>query len=334
MTLNGANGATYDSMRTVLGLEDMTNEEINELYPHLIDQLVSLDRKVIMEIANSIWVRENFQIEPDFIEANRNYFDARVRMLDFTQPSALETINGWIAEQTHDRITDVLDYIPREAVMYLINAIYFNGTWTTEFDEDETRESTFYIDETSEMPIDMMSLSDTLAYYADDEVQMVELPYSHQNFSMLILLPREDNSVADLIRSLDDSRFATWLTGLEKEFGTVYLPRFEIGYKKLLNEMLTDLGMGIAFSSSADFTRINSHGGIRISRVIHETFLHVDEAGTEASATTVVETYKTSVGPDEFILRLDRPFLFAIRETSSNAILSLGKINRPERLKR
>jgi len=332
MTLNGADGTTFDSMQTVLGFDGLTNDEINESYRNLINLLLSLDPDVVMEIANSIWIRQNFAVLSDFIDVNRHHFDAEIRTLDFTLPTAVDIINGWIADQTRDRITDLLDYIPEEAVMYLINAIYFNGTWTTAFDEDETYESTFYVDETTEMPVDMMVLSDTISYYADKEFQIVELPYGNGDFSMLIMLPADETGISGLVASLNEDQLAQWINGLEPKYGTVNLPRFGIKYNKLLNNALCDMGMGIAFSGLADFSRINGTGGLLISRVLHETFLQVDEAGTEAAAATIVEVLETSATPGEFRMRVDRPFILAIRETSSNAILFLGKISRPERI--
>ncbi len=143
MTYNGANGATLQAFNDVLHFGDLSQDEVNESYKDLMDQLLNLDNKVEFALANSIWYKEGFQVIPDFIQINQDYFDAAVEELDFSDPASVEVINQWIEDKTNDKIQDMLDEIPTSAVMYLINAIYFNATWKYEFEKTETEEGDF-----------------------------------------------------------------------------------------------------------------------------------------------------------------------------------------------
>jgi len=333
MTLNGAETVTYDSMRNVLGFEDFTREEINRSYRNLIDQLLSLDPNVTMEIANSIWISDDYSVKSSFKDVNRTNFDAEIRNLDFSLPSSVDEINGWVADKTHDRITEVIDQIDPMVLMYLINALYFNGTWTYEFDDSETREAPFQVADGTEVTADMMVQTNTFDYFSNDNVQVVDLPYGNEDFSMTIVLPKGETTIGEFVSSLSADLWSSLILSLEEQEGTVYLPRFEIAYDTLLNDPLTAMGMANAFSpGDADFSGISELVDLFINRVIHKTYIRVDEAGTEAAGVTVVETYITSVGGNGFIMRIDRPFLLAIRERTSGAVLFLGVIDQPERI--
>jgi len=156
MTYNGAGGDTKEAMEKTLELSGFTVDEINENYKILIDALASVDPKVLMSIANSIWYKQTFNVEQDFINVNQDYFYAEVSPLDFTNPDAVTTINNWVADKTKNKITKILDAIPADAVMYLINAIYFKGIWKYEFDESDTEEKPFYLSDGTTKDVPMM----------------------------------------------------------------------------------------------------------------------------------------------------------------------------------
>jgi serpin B len=165
MTLNGARNQTYTDMKNVLGYADMSRAEVNQAYQHLIELLTNLDPEVMFEIANSIWTRDGLPVEQDFYDVNRSYFDAEVRMLDFSLPAAPDIINSWIADKTHNKIEEVIESIHPLVVMYLINAIYFNGTWTYEFDKEHTAPRTFYLADNSTIETPMMRQTNDFLYY-------------------------------------------------------------------------------------------------------------------------------------------------------------------------
>ncbi len=330
MTLNGANGQTYDDMKHTLELNGLTEQEINEAYKSLIDLLLHLDEKVIFEIANSIWPKEGYPVLSSFMETNQQYFYSEAKPLDFSRSDAVDIINAWISEKTHGKIENMLDYIPSDAVMYLINAIYFKGTWTYQFDEELTKTENFY--GTPQNPIDcqMMKISGNWLYYQDNNVQIADLPYGDSLFSMTVILPNASQSIEELISQLSPEKWTEYFDALDYNFGTIMMPKLKLNYKLLMNDALISLGMGIAFSGGADFSRINGYGNLFISRVIHQSFVQIDEEGTEAAAATVVELMETSgMGPTGFFMRADRPYIFVQRERVNNTILFIGKISKP-----
>ncbi len=330
MTMNGANGQTYTDMRSTLELADLSEQDINQAYKSTMDLLMSIDPDVITKIANSIWIREGFPVEDTFIDTNEFYFDAWITERNFADPGILEEINGWVADNTNDKITEILDVIPPGVVMYLINAIYFKAIWEFEFDKNITTQTDFFITPDNIASVDMMGLTADLNYYADDQVQVVDLPYGRGNYTMTVLLPGLDENLNEFVADLNGQQLENYVGQLQLKSGTVFMPKLKTSYKLLMNDVLTQLGMGIAFTGLADFSRINSVHDLFISRVIHETFVQVDEEGTEAAAVTVVETMAASAGPGvEFTMNINHPYLLLIRELETGTILFMGKIQEP-----
>ena len=329
MTYNGADGDTKEAMEKTLELSGFTIDEINENYKMLIDALASVDPKVLMSIANSIWYKQTFNVEQDFIDVNQNYFYAEVSPLDFLDPESVNTINNWVANKTNDKITEILDYIPDDAVMYLINAIYFKGIWKYEFDESDTEEKPFYLSDGTTKDVPMMAQEGSFNYFSNDILQAVELPYGAGNYSMIILLPKSNKTPDDIIDRLNNDNWNKWLSEFY-EAGEVHIqfPKFKFEYEDSLNNELINMGMEIAFSGSADFSKINPLKRLFISRVIHKTFIEVNEEGTEAAAVTLVELCETSMAGEAFIV--NKPFIFVIKEKYTNSIIFMGKVMEPE----
>ncbi|MFC1725516.1 serpin family protein [candidate division KSB1 bacterium] len=328
MTYNGAGGTTEEAMKTTLGFDNMTVPEINSSYKSLLDLLLDLDEDVIMQIANSIWIRENFPVEQEFIDLNSTYFDAEVTELDFSLAEAIEIINGWVNENTNGKIEEIIDQIDPLTVMFLINALYFKGTWTYEFDPQETKDDDFYLEDGTAKTCRMMNLEGELDYYDNMMFQAVELPYGAGNYCMTVVLPREGTQIDDLISQLNDETWNSWINSFSSTNVDLYLPKFKLEYEILLNDILSSLGMGIAFTGGADFTKINPVEQLFISKVKHKTFVDVNEEGTEAAAVTVVEMQLTSA-PVSTTMKVDRPFIFVIRESNSGTMLFMGKITEP-----
>ena len=294
MTYNGADGETKTAMENTLGKNGSTVDEINESYKSLIDALVAVDPDVLLEIANSIWYRQGFNVLPEFVSTNQDYYDAEVSELDFSLPGAPGVINAWVDDNTHGKITEIIQQIPAETVMYLINAIYFKGTWLYEFDEELTQEDPFYTaGSNSEMVPFMMQEAD-LRYAVNDVFSMIELPYGQGNFSMMVMLPEEGKNTEDILALLTPENWDLWINALTTEKVMVKFPRFRFEYKNQLNDELSDMGMGIAFTDMADFTKINPAGNLFISKVLHKSFVEVNEEGTEAAAVTSVEISLTA----------------------------------------
>ncbi|NIS15489.1 MAG: serpin family protein [Aliifodinibius sp.] len=330
MTYNGAEDETKEAMADVLGFDGMDDFEINESYRDLTKALMTIDPEVIMEIANSIWYRQGFEVEQEFIDLNQEYFDAYVAALNFNNPGAKDIINDWIEEKTHDKIQDVIKQIDPLTMMFLVNCIYFKAAWKYEFDPDYTEVEDFHLPSGATVDCDMMHQENELLRYFNDNFQAVQLPYGEAGFCMSIFLPRQGNALDDLINQMDDDSWSDWMGNFKADTTIIKMPKFRLKYDRELKPDLAALGMGIAFEPyEADFTRINNEIDLHITSVLHSTFVQVDEEGTEAAAVTVVEIGTTSIDPNEKLMHINRPFFFVIHDQYTDAILFMGKIANP-----
>lgn len=330
MVLNGADGPTLDSLKKVLGHEGISMDDINNSYKNISAVLTNLDTKVVFENANSIWYMNDFPVLQEFIDDNINFFNADVSALDFSSPSAVQAINGWVNTKTHTKIPTIIEEIPAEIVMYLINAIYYKGIWTYQFDPQNTQDASFTCADGSTVSCKLMEQEATFAYYSDAGMQVIDLPYGDRKFSMTVILPSASTSIDQFASALTQDQWNAIAVKLDSAEVVLSLPKFKLEYKKKLNDELKALGMGLAFSDFADFSRISQKYGLKISEVLHKTFLEVNEEGTEAAAVTSIGMQLTGIGgPSKPYMRVDHPFIFAIREHQSGTIIFIGKIVNP-----
>ena len=329
MCYNGAAGTTREGMATALELSGLSVEEVNKAYHGLTELLTGLDSTVQMDIANSIWYRLGFPVRQEFIDLNATYFDALVREIDFDAPWAADTINHWVAENTHDKIKEIVTpFEIRSCVMALLDAIYFKGTWTITFDTAATQPETFYLADGSTVQRDLMASDTMYGYFENDLLQAVEIPYGQESFAMVVLLPKTGHSPEDIIAQVTADDWSAWMDGLEVDTVRLRLPKFKLSYEVGLNDMLKAMGIAEAFSPDADFSNIVDGGGIFISQVKQKAFVQVDERGTEAAAVTVVLMPTAYPGGPKWMF-VNRPFLFAIRERVSGTVIFIGKIADP-----
>ncbi len=326
MTMNGAAGTTYDQMRSALAFGDASEGDINAGFRSLIGLLRGLDPQVDVRIANSIWYRDGFAVHPSFLDVSRSYFDAEVGALDFDSPAALTTINGWASRATAGKIPTILDGIEPNLMMVLMNAIYFKGSWRERFDPALTRSAAFHgLD--GDRPANLMHREGTMGYFANADFAAVDLPYGNSAFSMTVILPQPGRSVEDVAASLRSAQWAAWTEQLHEATVDLHLPRFTLSWERRLNADLDSLGMRDAFMASrADFSRL-SPTATYIGFVKQKTYVGVDEEGTEAAAVTAVGIKVTAM-PQTVVLRVDRPFLFVIRERLSGTVMFVGKVVR------
>ncbi len=332
MTYNGAKDSTQQAMREAMQLPDMQVTKINEAWQKLMRDLLSVDPKVVMNIANSIWYRDDFEVETSFINTNKKFYHAEVRALDFEQSDAADIINKWVSDNTNKLIDKIIENIPAETVMYLINAIYFKGQWKYEFDPNETAPAPFYLENGTNKQVPMMHQSELFGYFSNNLFSAAELPYGRGNYSMVVVLPHRQTSIHAVQEAFDD---ALWHE-LSENFAEqreliVTLPKFTFAFEQKLKKVLSNMGMGIAFQPNmADFSGINPVAELFISEVIHKAFVEVNEEGTEAAAVTTVEVGVTSFDPNAPVLfRVDRPFLFFIKEKYTNAVIFAGRMMDP-----
>jgi serpin B len=333
MLLNGANGSTLDSLERVLRDAGMSLGDINSAYQNSSAFLTTLDAHVTFQNANSIWYRDGFPVLPDFLNVNKNYFDADVDSLDFTSSSASQIINNWVNTKTNGKIPTIIDPAkPPVGVMYLINAIYYKGTWTYKFDTSGTKDAHFTCADGNLTSCKLMSQEDTYAYYTDNSMQAIDLPYGDRSFSMTVVLPNSGISIDQYASALTQERWNAIINKLDSAKVDLYMPKFTLNYFKSLISELIALGMGIAFDPMrADLSHISSQLGLFVSDVLHKTYVKVDEEGTEAAAVTSINI-KTGAAlgqPAIKVMRIDHPFIFAIREHQSGTILFIGKVVNP-----
>ena len=330
MTYNGAATTTAEAMRSTLELDSMSVDEVNQANQSLIALLRGLDPRVQFELANSIWYRHDFTVLQSFVDANHSYYDARVQALDFTAPTAVPTINAWVNERTHGKITDIIVSIPDNVMMYLMNAIYFKGDWLQQFDKALTAPRPFYLQEGAILDVPTMTYGKevTIRRAHAPTAEIVDLPYGGGPFSMTIVLPNEGVSVDSVVSALTLDDWDAWTAAFDSVNTELYLPKFRLENNLSLVNPLASLGMEIAFTDFADFSRINGSGGLLLSDVLHKTYVDVDEEGTEAAAVTAGVVAVTCVCEPPPV-RVDRPFLFALRENLSGTILFMGVIRHP-----
>ncbi len=332
MTLNGAAGETFDAVKASLRYDAMSLDEVNDTYRKLVSEMVPVDERVVMEIANSVWVENQFPVKDEFIEALKKWYLAEARNFSVSDPGSVNIINGWIEEKTHDRIQKMISRLDPDLAMLLINAVYFNGKWKHQFDPELTTDRPFYISSGDPVNVPMMYQKEKFAVSSTDRVTLAELPYGQGNYSMVVALPDEGITPAEILSGLDAGKWEEWMQGLSYGQTEVrlYMPKFKYEYKRRLNDDLISLGMGPAFDpGTADFSKI-SDVEVFISFVLHQTFIENKEEGTEAAAATVVGFTRTSLPPEPQVINLNRPFLYFIRETTTGTIVFMGLLADPE----
>lgn len=329
MTLNGAAGNTASEMISALGFEGYTQSEINAWQQIMNQALLSLDPLTNIGIANSIWIRDDYSVRKEFIDTNTYYYEAEVQNLPF-DAAALKAINDWCDVETKGRIDKILDKIEPDYIMFLINALYFKGSWVQKFDKAKTAEADFYLANSSRTKVNMMYQNAEFPYYEDDTVQVVELPFGNEAFSMVFVLPRQGVDMDELVETLNTPKWDNWLQQLNEKEIYLKLPRFELEYEKDLKTTMCALGMQSVFDLQlADFSLINEARDLFIGLLKQKTFVKVDEEGAEAAAVTIVGMELTAAMP-EIQMTLDRPFLFVIKEKSTSCVLFMGRIGNPQ----
>jgi len=330
MTLNGAAGQTADQMRAALQFGTATLPEINAGYKSLVALLMSLDPGVQMQVANSIWYRQEFPFRQAFFDTTKAYFDATVRGLDFNdKPASLAAINGWVSTATNGKIPTVLDDIQAQQLMFLINAIYFKGSWRAKFDAAQTVASSFAAVGSAPQSVQLMHRLDSLSYVDAATYQAADLPYGNTAFTMTLLLPKAGTDVETLAASLTPAVWSSLTASFQVRKVDFFLPKLTLKYERKLNNDLKALGMVVPFAAGgADFTQMAAAPAgnqLFIDFVKQNTFVDINEEGTEAAAVTTVGVGVTSM-PVYPVMRVDRPYLFVLRERLTGTVLFMGKI--------
>lgn len=335
MTYNGAVGETQQAMAKALSVEGMNAADVNKANGALQSVLANPGPKVELSIANSIWYKKGLTVNPSFLAATRDYYRAEVAPVEFGSPQAANAINQWVSKATREKIPKVIDRTETDDRMYLVNAIYFNGKWKEPFKQEQTQPRTFHLADGTTLEHPMMNQSGRYRYLKGENFQAVALPYGEGRMSLYVLLPGEGVSLDQFAGAITADRWSDWMSKFSPKLGSITLPKVKLGWQHELSNTMKSLGMGIAFEpGKADFSNLftGPKEDLFIRFILHKTYLDLNEEGTEAAAVTVVGVTATSApAPEErFTMVVDRPYLMAIRDDQTGAILFLGAIYNPK----
>jgi serpin B len=334
MTRNGTSESTLAEITKVLEFNQLDATIIDASYAKLLTTLKTADPDVQLAIANSLWVNQNVTLKKPFINNVQQFYQAEISNLDFANPTAKNVINKWVEQKTVNKIPKIINSTSPEDALYLINAIYFKGNWTKQFDPNLTTEQDFYSQPNVPKPQTMMNQTGDYRYYANDQFQAIRLPYGkNAELGMYIFLPKETSNLKQFNQQLTDDNWQEWLSQMRSQQGTITLPRFKLEYETQLNDVLMSLGMKKIFTpSQADFSQMTDTS-IALDSIKHKTFIEVNEEGTEATGVTSIGIRITSAISQEskpFTMNANRPFFFAIRDDITETILFMGNVVDPK----
>ena len=329
MLLNGASGQTASEIQQTLKLDAQTLSEANTTYKKLLTNLPGLDPQETLRLGNSVWYRQSFTVLPAYQDLLKQTFNATISAEDFDSPATVGKINAWASQQTQGKIPQVIQTIQPENVLFVLNALYVKGTWKTQFVPSLTYDAPFTTPSGVDKMVRMMRQKTSMRRAFRDGYAAFELPYGNDQYAMTILLPAPNGSADALLQRFSASEWTQLQQNMTVGSMDIGLPKFTLRYEAGLNSILSDMGMPTAFSTRADFTRMNAAGGLTLSFVKQHAFISVDEQGTEAAAVTTGGVSTTSV---QMPTLCDRPFVFVIHEKNTNTILFVGKIADPTQI--
>jgi serpin B len=332
MTYEGAREQTADEIQSVFHFPS-DNTTLRSSLAAIYNELNRADASYMLRTANALWVQQNYPLLEKYLSTIEKYYVGKASKVDFEKATeqARQTINGWVQQETNNRIKDLLPQgiLNPLTRLVLTNAIYFAGTWVKQFSESATAEQDFRVSENQTVKVPMMSRTDDGAvfnYGEAENLQILEMQYESGNLSMLVLLPKNGN-LTSLEDSLTLEKLDQWRNELTEQRVDVFIPKFSFTAKCSLRSNLIEMGMPTAFTSSADFSGIDGTRDLFIQDVIHKAFIDVNEKGTEAAAATaVVMTLAVSHTPQFWA---NHPFMFIIQDRSTGNILFLGRVIDP-----
>lgn len=329
MVYNGSDGATKEEIAKVLGAEKIPPQKMNQANASLAMHLAGLPEEIELNIANSIWVKEDYRFLDSFSKSSRDYYNAEIEEIDVADPASAEKINDWVNGATNGKIKKMAAKpLSSNLVAMLLNAIYFKGDWQFPFDDELTQEQPFTRRDGSVVEVPLMNLQGRLPYLETPEFQAVSLPYGEGEMSLNIFLPAPGVELDELASGIMEEKWSEWTKSFQPNDGTLLLPKFKMEYEVILNDALSRLGMETAFLS-ADLSRMfEASSGLYISEVKQKTFIDVNEQGTEAAAATSVAV-EESASVDLFQMTVNRPFFYAITDTETGVILFMGTMEDP-----
>jgi len=338
MTYEGARGKTAEEIQNVFHFPK-DNETRRNGFLKIIEEINKqneTNKFYEFHTANALWAQKDYKFLKEYFDTVEKYYEGKVTNVDFerdTENSRI-TINKWVENQTNNKIKELIPkgYINELTRLVITNAIYFKGKWVKQFNESNTKDEDFRISKDMIVKVPMMQRTDEEAkfnYTEDDKVQILEMPYSGEKISMLILLPKDEN-LKNLENMLTVEQLSEWKKNLKEQKVKIFIPKFKFETKYFMGKTLEEMGMQIPFSENADFSGMTGKKNLRISEVIHQAFVEVNEEGTEAAAATAVIIGKTAIPNENIIFKADHPFIFIIQEKETGNILFMGRVVNPK----
>ena len=332
MLANGADGETQQQILATLGwagegIQQPSLQDINDYSRMLIEKTARLDKAVTVEIANYVAVNKEFKLNSKFQKSVERDYKAGVESLNFTSPSTLKHINDWCNDRTHGMIPSIINELDPDAVSYLMNAIYFNGTWKDKFSKEETKQEMFRGYTRDIQYVDMMHRHGEYFYADGDGYSAVSIPYGNGAFRMTVILPSEGSFLRDVMASMDGGKFQALQRSMEKCNVDLKIPRFTTEVDLPLNDIISALGAPLIFSSQADFSQF-ARGDFYVSKMFQKAKIEVSEEGTKAAAVTAAIMMMSAVRPEKkrnVVFHADSPFAYIISENSTGSIYFMGQ---------
>ena len=332
MLANGADGETQQQILATLGwagegIQQPSLQDINDYSRMLIEKTARLDKAVTVEIANYVAVNKEFKLNSKFQKSVERDYKAGVESLNFTSPSTLKRINDWCNDRTHGMIPSIINELDPDAVSYLMNAIYFNGTWKDKFSKEETKQEMFRGYTRDIQYVDMMHRHGEYFYADGDGYSAVSIPYGNGAFRMTVILPIEGSFLRDVMASMDGGKFQALQRSMEKCNVDLKIPRFTTEVDLPLNDIISALGAPLIFSSQADFSQF-ARGDFYVSKMFQKAKIEVSEEGTKAAAVTAAIMMMSAVRPEKkrnVVFHADSPFAYIISENSTGSIYFMGQ---------
>ena len=328
MLANGAEASTREEIMNAIGAKDFYIDEMNAFYAYLIRRAKTADKQTTLNIANYIALNKEFKLKKKFASTIADSYQGAVESLDFTNPESTKRINGWCSEHTNNMIPTIIDQVEPSAVAYILNAIYFNGTWTDKFDKNNTKKEQYNGYTRDIMYVDMMHRNAKYYYTSNDVYSAVTLPYGSGAYSMTVILPNEGKFITDLTKTLNADTIASLRRNMEECLVDLKLPRFTTEMKLPLKGIVAKLGAPSMFDATrADFSSF-ANGNVYVSEMLQKAKIEVSEEGTKAAAVTMGMVKLTSMRPQEprrVDFHCDRPFVYMIQDNYTGAILFMGQ---------
>jgi len=333
MLNNGAAGTTWEEIQQTLGYGNTSQEEVNSYAQKIMNAMQTIDSRGVFESANSMWIQKDFSVLNAFKQVNQQYYDAEIRNVDFNQSATVQTINNWVNNKTHGKIPKIFENIPSLTRLILCNALYFKGYWTTPFAKELTTDAVFHAATGSEqMTPTMRNTLNSCLYTKMDNCAALELPFGNEAFGLVVILPDENTDISEIVSRMDGDWWMQVVKNLEGSSNNykvnLEIPRFKLEYERTLNDDLIALGMQTPFSAKEADLSLISQDSLFVSEVKQKTFAQMNEDGMEAAAVTSINSTSSSsfeYTPVNF--KVNRPFLYFIKEKSTGLVVFAGVMN-------